>query len=62
MPKVRNLDARCWNCPYYHSLIHPVGIGMCHRMPSAETKIAAEWCGEHPDFLIDAPEPLDKPE
>lgn len=62
MTKIRNPEARCENCPYWLSG-HPLPQGVCLRFPPPETlTYNYAFCGEHPDFLIDAPEPLDKPE
>jgi len=57
--KVRNPDAHCENCPYFDGFDDdPSGEdcnGTCIRFCREDITHMLGVCGEHPEFLIDAP-------
>lgn len=54
----RNDDATCSTCLYYspHANIDREEVGQCRRVAPSHRKWRvvrpANWCGEHPDFLV----------
>ena len=49
--RVRNVDARCGNCPYYTGPRDTVERpGLCCLNTIFEEMSCANWCGQHPNF------------
>ena len=53
--KIRNIDARCENCPYWAAVGQ--NWGACQReRPNGETTVDTDWCGHHPNLLVETPD------
>lgn len=51
-------DISCANCPYFRSPSAPIGggwVGVCQRFPQFQPKNPDQVCGEHPNWVVQAP-------